>query len=95
MVVNNHVKVIDWRVSWQGHPFTSKLHSTRLFVNGPVQELFIEIPNEAGNFNPPYCVVNHKIARVPDRLILWWCKFNLIEKNGGPHRHGLACSCRV
>ena len=71
MTVNSHVKIIDWLVFWQGHPFTSKLKSTRLFVEGPVQDLFIEIPAEAKTFKPPYCIINHKLSK-DSKLPVWW-----------------------
>jgi hypothetical protein len=67
--VNDHVRIVDWQVSWQGHPFASKLKSTRLIVEGPVQELFIEIPAEAKHLKPPYCIINHKAPRGPEHPI--------------------------
>ena len=69
--VINHVKIVDWHVSWQGHPFTSQLKSTRLVVKGPVQELFIEIPAEAKHLNPPYCIINHTLSKASDEPIPW------------------------
>ena len=71
MIVNNHVKVIDWHVFWQGRPFISKLKSTRLFVEGPVQELFIEIPAEAKVFKPPYCIINNKVPNDSEHPLPW------------------------
>jgi hypothetical protein len=71
MNVNNHVKIVDWHVSWHGHPFTSKLKSTRLIVNGPLQELFIEIPDEAKDFKPPYCIINQNVPRNTEHPIPW------------------------
>ena len=69
MTVNNHVKIVDWHEFWKGHPFTSELKSTRLFVKGPVQELFIEIPAEGKDFKPPYCIINHIDPRGSDHPI--------------------------
>jgi hypothetical protein len=60
VTVLSHVKIEEWQVFWEGVPSVSKLKSTRLLVEGPVQELLIEIPTEAKDFIPPYCVINNK-----------------------------------
>lgn len=69
--VRTHVKNRDWHVSWQGLPFTSKLKSTRLFVEGPVQHLQIEIPAEATGFKPPYCIINGRLPKDSKPPIPW------------------------
>jgi hypothetical protein len=71
MTVNNHVQVLNWHAFWQGHPFFSKLKSTRLFVEGPVQEMFIEIPAESRIFIPPYCIINNKVPKDSEPPIPW------------------------
>lgn len=66
-----HVEIVDWHVSWQGRPFTSKLESTSLLIDGPLLHLYIEVPLEAKDFKPPYCVINHQLTKDPSHPIPW------------------------
>lgn len=67
----SHVKLISCEVDWEGKPFVSELKSSRLILNGPVTELFVEVPSEGEKFNPSYCLINNEEHNWSKTSITW------------------------
>jgi hypothetical protein len=69
--ITDHVNLIKFEISWEERPFLSQIESTQLVLEGPVQELFIDVPPEGKDFIPPYCNINHEVADILECKIPW------------------------
>lgn len=74
MEVVECLELIDWKVQWQGVPFTSPVKSAEVRVKGPVREIRI-VPSAEGNRHiPPYFqVFEENSQRTSERQIPWRC----------------------
>jgi hypothetical protein len=45
--VYDHVKLVEWDLSWTGEPLVFVVKSTRLIIDGPVRELTLSVAPEA------------------------------------------------
>ena len=71
--IHDHLKLVEWEVVWTSEPLTSEVKSTRLIVEGPVQEIVLSISPSGKAFNPPYLNVGDEEPDFGKGPFPWRC----------------------
>lgn len=70
--MNDHVKLLDWNIQWDGSPYTSAIESAYVRVEGSVREIPITPFTEGAVSNPPYFQVFGENLRFNEKTSIPW-----------------------
>jgi hypothetical protein len=71
--LHDYVNLIEWNVVWTSEPLLSEIKSSRLVLEGPVQEHMLSVAPQGKDHNPTYLEVDNEKLDFEDRPFSWRC----------------------
>ena len=71
--VYDHVKVVEWAVVWSENPLVSEVKTSRLVLDGPIQEIVLSVSPKGLVNNPTYLDVNDEKLDFGKSNFPWRC----------------------
>jgi Heterokaryon incompatibility protein (HET) len=71
--IHDHVNLVEWEVIWTSEPFVSEVRSSRLMLEGPIQEVMLSVAPKGKDYNPTYMDVNNEKPDFAKGPIPWRC----------------------
>ncbi|PQE10982.1 heterokaryon incompatibility protein [Rutstroemia sp. NJR-2017a BVV2] len=71
--VHDHVNLVEWNVVWTSEPLISRIESSRLVLEGPVQEHMLSVAPQGKDHNPTYLDVDNEKPDFENRPFPWRC----------------------
>jgi hypothetical protein len=71
--IRDDAQVVEARVEWSGQPLLSDISTTRLVLEGPVQQLRLRIDPRATDYNPPYMKIGDEEPELGGDRLPWQC----------------------
>lgn len=71
--IHDHVTLIEWEVVWISEPLVSDIKSSRLVLEGPIQEIILSVAPKGKGNNPTYLDVNNEKPDFGKHPLPWRC----------------------
>jgi hypothetical protein len=71
--IHDHVNLVEWAVVWTSEPLVSEVKSSRLVLEGPIQEIILSVAPRGKDHNPTYLDVDNEKPDFGKRPFPWRC----------------------